>query len=318
MRTFLIALFVFALGFAAPVSAQDDTAMPMHEIVVPQPAQPLPAPEQAVQPLHHETAQDQANASQSPQQPAGPLMPKIMGDFRELTVTNGHAHVSDIIDGVTIEVDDKTKVRLSGIWVPWESDTEPGEPVRKAMALLKKVSADRYVRLYQTKQNGAGRANRMGQTVAQVERDDGLWLQGILLYAGLATVMTSESNPEMAARMYTLESDARNRKVGLWADPRWSVLKPSQAKDYANQYRIVEGRVYSTAMHNNIFYINFSKDWRTDFTVTVPSAERYAFSRQNIDLMALNGHLVRVRGWVRTKDGPMIEITHPQQIEILD
>jgi endonuclease YncB( thermonuclease family) len=260
-------------------------------------------------------AQNQMGGQQ-PQQ--GPLLPKIMGDFRELKVTNAHAHVSDIIDGVTIEVDDKTKVRLSGIWVPWESDADPGEPVRKAMALLKKVATDRYVRLYQTRDDGAGRMNRLGQSLAQVERDDGLWLQGILLYAGLATVMTSESNPEMAARMYAIEADARKRKAGLWADPRWGVLAPDQTRDYANQYRIVEGRVFSTAMRNNVFYINFSRDWRTDFTVMVPTDKRLAFAKQGINLMGLNGKTIRVRGWIRTQNGPMIEITHPQQIEVVN
>lgn len=270
-------------------------------------------------------AQDQQSAAEGtqtaqsgPDVPAGPLMPKIMGDFRQLMMTTPKARVTDVPDGVTIEVDDKTKVRLAGIWVPWESDAEPGEPVRKAMALLKKVSQGRYVRLYQTRTPGPGRTNRLGQTVAQVERDDGLWLQGILLYAGLATVMTSESNPEMAARMYAIEADARKRKVGLWADARWDVLRPTQAKDFSNEYRIIEGKVFSTALRNNVFYINFSKDWRTDFTIMIPAERRLAFSREKINLMGLNGHTIRVRGWVRTKNGPMIEVSHPQQIEVLD
>jgi micrococcal nuclease len=34
-------------------------------------------------------------------------------------------------------------------------------------------------------------------------------------------------------------------------------------------------------------------------------------------LMGLNGKTIRVRGWVRNYNGPLIEITHPQQIEVL-
>lgn len=268
-------------------------------------------------------APTQESASEGAAAPAtrpdlGPVLPKIIGDFRSMRMTGAKARVTDIIDGVTIETDDKTKVRLTGIWVPWESDADPGATVRKAMELLKKVAMGRYVRFYQTKEEGAGRANRLGQTLAQVERDDGLWLQGVLLYAGMATVMTSESNPEMAERMYTIEQDARNRKVGLWADKRWNVLNPGQAKDFANEYRIVEGKVFSTAMRNNVFYINFSRDWKTDFTVSVASDKRMAFAKQGINLMGLNGKRIRVRGWVRNYNGPLIEITHPQQIEVLD
>jgi endonuclease YncB( thermonuclease family) len=291
MRKYLVALIICILAFTCQSArAQDEQA----------------------------AAEGQTIAQPGPQQPDGPLMPKIMGDFRTLKATTMRARITDITDGVTVEIDNKTKVRLAGIWVPWESDAEPGEPVRKAMALLKKVSMGRYVRLYQTKNEKTGRVNRMGQTLAQVERDDGLWLQGVLLYAGLASVMTSQSNPEMAQRMYAIEADARKRKVGLWADPRWNVIKPQQAVDFANEYRVVEGKVFSTAMRNNVFYINFSKDWRTDFTVAIPSEKRMDFAKQGINLMGLNSKTIRVRGWVRTKNGPMIEISHPQQIEVLD
>lgn len=253
-------------------------------------------------------------------QPAqqGPLLPKVRGDFRDLHMTLAKARVTDVLDGVTIELNDKTKVRLSGIWVPWESQNEPGDTVKKAATLLKKVAQDRFVRLYQTKNETIGRSNRLGQALAQVERDDGLWLQGVLLYAGLATVMTSESNPELSGLMYMLEADARKRKAGLWADARYDVLPPEDAKAFVNEYRIVEGKVFSTALRNNTFYINFSRDWKTDFTVSVPSDKRLAFSKEGINLMGLNGKMIRVRGWVRNYNGPLIEISHPQQIEVLD
>lgn len=263
-----------------------------------------------------EPAQDDAESAENKAQ--GPLLPKVMGDFRSMKMTRAKARVTDVIDGVTIDIDNKTKVRLSGIWVPWENDNEPGDTVRRASVLLKKVVQDRYVRLYQTMNEKVGRTNRLGQEMAQVERDDGLWLQGILLYAGLATVMTSESNPELAARMYAVEADARKRKAGLWADPRWNVLSSGNVKDYLNEYRVVEGTVFSTAMRNNIFYINFSRDWKTDFTIAIPTEKRMAFSRQGVNLMGLNGKHLRVRGWIRNHNGPMIEVTHPEQIELLN
>lgn len=264
-------------------------------------------------------AQAAAEGLEPPETKAqGPLLPKVMGDFRSMKMTRAKAKVTDIIDGVTIDIDNKTKVRLSGIWVPWESENEPGDTVRRAAVLLKKVAQDRYVRLYQTKNEKTGRENRLGQQLAQVERDDGLWLQGVLLYAGLATVMTSESNPELAARMYAIEADARKRKAGLWADPRWNVLDAGKASDFVNQYRVVEGHVFSTAMRNNIFYINFSRDWKTDFTIAVPADKRMAFSRAGVNLMGLNGKHLRVRGWVRNNNGPYIEVTHPEQIEVLN
>lgn len=248
----------------------------------------------------------------------GPMMPMIKGDFRDMTLTYPKVKVTDVIDGVTLEVDGKKKVRLAGVWVPWDSPNEPGDNVKKAVTLLKKFAMGRMVRLYQTKKEGEGRSNRLGQLLAQVERDDGLWLQGALLYSGLGTVMTAPSNPEQAKRMYSVETEARKLKAGLWDDARWAVLDPDRAKDFVNEYRIVEGKVFSTAMKNNTFFINFSRDWKTDFTVAVSSEKRFAFAKQHVNLMGLNGKTIRVRGWVRNYNGPLIEISHPEQIEVLD
>ena len=37
-----------------------------------------------------------------------------------------------------------------------------------------------------------------------------------------------------------------------------------------------------------------------------------------LDLMSLPGRRIRVRGWVEWWNGPMIEISHPQEIEVSD
>jgi hypothetical protein len=36
-----------------------------------------------------------------------------------------------------------------------------------------------------------------------------------------------------------------------------------------------------------------------------------------LDPLRLADALVRVRGWVDSHDGPRIEVTHPEQIEVL-
>ena len=41
------------------------------------------------------------------------------------------------------------------------------------------------------------------------------------------------------------------------------------------------------------------------------------FAAEQLDPLKLGGALVRVRGWVDLRDGPRIEITHPEQIEVL-
>jgi hypothetical protein len=39
------------------------------------------------------------------------------------------------------------------------------------------------------------------------------------------------------------------------------------------------------------------------------------FRSDGIDIAAYEGRRIRVRGWVEYWNGPMIEVTHPEQIE---
>jgi hypothetical protein len=57
-------------------------------------------------------------------------------------------------------------------------------------------------------------------------------------------------------------------------------------------------------------YLNFAKDWRSDFTVGVERKDVSAFTAAGIDLKGFAGKRVRVRGWVEWRNGPMIAATH--------
>ncbi len=84
-----------------------------------------------------------------------------------------------------------------------------------------------------------------------------------------------------------------------------------------NSFQLVEGRVATAANVRGRVYLNFGEDWKTDFTVLAPSSVRRMFEKKGIDLALLGGSVVRVRGWVKSWNGPMIELTHPEQLEIL-
>ena len=57
--------------------------------------------------------------------------------------------------------------------------------------------------------------------------------------------------------------------------------------------------------------------WRSDFTVSVERKDAGAFAAAGIDLKALAGKRLRVRGFLAWRNGPMIEASHPEQIELL-
>ena len=127
---------------------------------------------------------------------AGPNLP--VGDFSELRQT-GLVDVTAVIDPQTVQLKDGTIVRLAGVDFP-DFDTEnPGPFSLTAVDILRDMIVGKTVLMYQTVDKDQGRVNRMGQEIAQIQRqDDKAWVQGTLLALGLARARTTQSNPEMA------------------------------------------------------------------------------------------------------------------------
>ncbi|MDH5799092.1 MAG: hypothetical protein OEZ19_11040, partial [Paracoccaceae bacterium] len=79
-----------------------------------------------------------------------------------------------------------------------------------------------------------------------------------------------------------------------------------------------EGRVLDAADVRGTIYLNFGADWRSDFTVKITSRSRKLFEAEGFDFPAMENRTIRVRGWLDEMNGPMIEATHPEQIELLE
>jgi len=63
-------------------------------------------------------------------------------------------------------------------------------------------------------------------------------------------------------------------------------------------------------------YVNFGRRWTRDFAVTILKRQRRDFAAAGFDPKELEGRRIRVRGWVEQRNGPMIQATVPEQIEI--
>ncbi len=117
--------------------------------------------------------------------------------------------------------------------------------------------------------------------------------------------------------LYAIEGKARAAGKGIWRLDYYAVLTPLQAVGRADSFQLVEGRIVDLAKVRGRVYLNFGEDYKTDFTISIASPVRRAFEKAGIDLMGLEGARVRVRGWLRDWNGPMIELTHPAQLELL-
>ena len=114
----------------------------------------------------------------------------------------------------------------------------------------------------------------------------------------------------------------QGRRLGLWADPYYAIRSPlGLERDLGllvDSFQLVEGRVLAAKIVGGRCYLNFGTDRHKDLTAVLQPETVALFQREGLDPEGYAGRLVRLRGWVESYDGPMIEVTHPEQIEVLE
>ena len=229
----------------------------------------------------------------------------------------GSQRVAEVIDGDTLVLEDGTEVRLVGIQAPKLALGRPdfvAQPLaEEAKAALEAMTLGRTVAL----SYGGQRVDRWGRRLAHLHDGSGRWIQGALLASGMARVYTFRDNTALVEAMLAAERAARRRGHGIWGDPFFQVRTVAETERFLDTFQIVEGEVVDAAVVRGRAYLNFGADWREDFTVTVAPKDRRAFTKAGLDLESLAGYAVRVRGWLDSYNGPQIELTHPEQLEIL-
>ncbi len=66
-------------------------------------------------------------------------------------------------------------------------------------------------------------------------------------------------------------------------------------------------------------YLDFGRDWRTDFTAVVSGSAGEALAARGVPgFLLARGPRVRLRGWIEQNNGPSLRITDPGQLELLD
>jgi micrococcal nuclease len=145
-----------------------------------------------------------------------------------------------------------------------------------------------------------------------------LWVQGTLLEEGYARVYSFLDNRALAPQMIAREREARQQSLGMWADVFYEVRVPEDVDRMIDTFQVVAGKVVSTAVVRGRGYINYGDDWRDDFTASLASKVLRRFPDLKAVLSGYTGKKLQVRGWIKRYNGPMIEITHPEQIEVIE
>ena len=221
--------------------------------------------------------------------------------------------VEAIIDATTLRLEGGGELRLAGIEVAPPSP----EAAEAARTFLSGLAAGQMVEV----RHGALATDRYGRAVGHAfltAAAGGPSLGALLAGAGLARVSAPLGDASCTGALLAAERAARDAGLGLWPEnPPVSAYDPA-LRVMADGFALVEGTVLSIGRRERTVYLNFGRDWSTDFTVSMTVGAAARIEAEGGPLDALVGQRVRIRGVLADRDGPWIRVDGAWQIEILD
>jgi endonuclease YncB( thermonuclease family) len=235
----------------------------------------------------------------------------------------GTGKVRAITDGRSFTLEDGREIRLAGIEVPLlpgPGDLGTGAKAGlAARAALESIIAGQNVEL---RQNDV--ADRYGRMPALVYVTQGGLLESVaheLLAKGFARVSAHVGERPCADELLARERAARQAKLGLWGEPYYVIVAAESGAELVAErghFMLAEGKVWSVRESGGTIYVNFGRQWSQALTVTILKRNERMFAAAGIEPKRLENRRVRVRGWVEERNGPRIEATRPEQIEIAE
>lgn len=222
--------------------------------------------------------------------------------------------IKEIIKTTLVRFEDGKVYSLINVRIPVVYDG-------KALEYMKETFIGKKVGVYQRDFPGVMQNDKYGNIAGHLVTDENVWIQADLVLKGLAWVDSTPRNRDLVRKMYQYETIARNSRKGFWAAPAFAVKNSKTVLDKTiNSFQVVEDVVKGAKVVKDMFYFNYGDNPATDFTFIMEQTlgnsflddQNYAFSPWR-----WANHRLRVRGWVKDNSGPMIEITHPEQIEFV-
>jgi endonuclease YncB( thermonuclease family) len=236
----------------------------------------------------------------------------------------GTATVTEVLDGRSFVLEDGREVRLPNLEVPLlgpsrQTDAQEGTAAATRDA-LQSLLAGQSVELRQMR----AASDRYGRVIADayiVQNGVRSSVAEEMVARGFARVSIQGSHAACAAQFFAKEETARRAKLGLWADPYYALVRAESFRDLLDRrghFTVVEGTVISVRESAGTIYVNFGRRWSEALTVTIAKRSERNLVAAGLNPRNLENLRVRVRGWVEERNGPRIEVSRPEQIEIAE
>jgi len=242
-----------------------------------------------------------------------------------LVAQRSEATIVRIVDSQTIETATGQRVRLAAIEAPNSiiatRDGKNTDLISYARTLLTRLTLNKKVSLV----FDADKPDRYGRRFAHIlvlpsGKSTNTWVQAEMITRGLARAFPNTVDATCFQPLLDMEKAARLKKTGLWKSRFYQVIGAENLKTLnrsLGRLQLIEGRVHSVAVRRTRIYINFSVDWKRDFTVTLNPRTYKLFTQSGINIKDLANKVIRVRGWLGRHNGPTIVVKHVAQIEFL-
>ena len=223
----------------------------------------------------------------------------------------------------SMRLDDGSEIKLAGVLLPTALDTagnpEKWPPADTAREKLAALAVGHAVEISAR----SPQRDRYGRQLVHVyvrRQGQRLWLQDLLVGLGQARVNPEQLTAACATVLLTRESEARRARRGLWRNSAYDIRDASKERAlmrHRSTFQLVEGTVRDVATVRSRTFVNFGRNWRTDFTAGINRRTATKAGINNSMLSAMKGRRVRIRGWIDRRGGPFVTIRSMKQIELV-
>ncbi|MFN3581313.1 MAG: thermonuclease family protein [Pseudomonas sp.] len=219
-----------------------------------------------------------------------------------------------VIDGDTLELSDRRRVRLIGVDTPEIGRRgEPSQPfAQAAKKRLEQLVQEPGLRLYL----GEQAQDRYGRTLGHLYAADGQNIEAQLLAEGLGFALAVPPNTALVDCHRAAERQARQSQLGLWGGS--PVLSAGQVKE--GGFAVVAGQVVAANEAGGYLWLELDGP----LVLRIAEDERRLFPGGSP--ASWKGRQLEVRGWIIDRRGQrslrpghkpfMLPMRHPSMLEI--
>lgn len=117
--------------------------------------------------------------------------------------------------------------------------------------------------------------------------------------------------------MWRAERRAEQEREGIWHALDF-ITTTGTAPKRVDKFVLIRGRPLSVGIRERFSYLNFGDDWQTDLTIKIPTAIANRLAQDGIQIAALTGKEVEVRGWLVEDRGPALTLDDARHLRLLE